>query len=228
MKMTSCIRLIPTLAIAVAICTVSKAAILYDNSPGTTGLPLFPNGDASILTNEFSGVSWLAPVQFAQDVQLTGMDIFTNSNIAVDNQLVRIVLFISSLAVPDYSFVENIDPLQSVTVAGDTRDTIVIAHADFSAPINIAAGSFFAIGMSGETANLGLYGLDAGGFNAETMGLMQNGVPQPLPEPNGAKMAFRLHGNPIGVSDAGTTGGLLGLALFGIVLASRSRKATVR
>ncbi|MDQ8183002.1 VPDSG-CTERM sorting domain-containing protein [Pelagicoccus sp. SDUM812005] len=146
------------------------------------------------------------------------MEIFTSSDFASVNQLVKILLFSDTFSLT-HSFSESLTSVTPTTVSGDSRNHLVVARTDFSSPISVSADTFFFIGMSGESTNLGLYGLDsAPGPNV--MGVVQNSVITG-PEINLKRMAFRLHGYTAAVPDAGSS---LALSAFGLLAIATFRR----
>jgi hypothetical protein len=137
--------LVCSLAVAMFACTESRASILWDYSPANFGV-----NEASF-QNQSDQQNCADQVIFAQNVQITGMDIYSSVYFGYVGQSITIRLW-SEVGILLDSFTTMISVIDSdgADVNGDTNRK----HADFATPLSLSADTVYWIGMSGTTSDI--------------------------------------------------------------------------
>jgi hypothetical protein len=204
----------------------TRASVLLDRSPATTGATL-ELADGKPWSNLSYSQNFADSFSFGTAETLSGMDIYTSTVLPSVGMSVTVRLWSDSGGLPG----TLLDNLTTTVTAVDSVGTVpgtedVRVHADFT--LTLAAGTTYWIGMSGTNAELGQYGLD--GPNAPQDGGMARFIGTTFSDfaSTDGDMAFRLEGSastipePSSLVLAARSIGLLGLGL-----AWRRRKGSI-
>ncbi len=195
-----------------------NAAIVWDNSPASTGATITPSPNLGRWTNSSSGQNLADQFLLGQDTDLTGMDIYTRFlgtpfNSPVVGQSVTIRLWNDNGGAPGtllHTLTEVVAAVDSQGIGSD--QSVSRAFASFTNPISVLGNTRYWIGMSGTTRSIGqvlLAGPNAPGdgqaayfTGTQLAGIISEG-----------DQAFRLYGSAAAIPTPALLPGLIGMGI---------------
>jgi hypothetical protein len=198
----------------------ADAGILWDWSPAAT------NGSLSGLwSNQSNGQNFVESVVFGSAVQVTGMDIYTESSYVNVGATTVVRVRSDNAGTPNGLISESIETITIVDNDGSAagRDNVRV-HVDFVTPLNLAAGTYW-FGMSGNGYELGQWGLTNPNAPGDSR-MYQFGdlTPMFFTGVFVGDQAFRLYDTPAAAVPEPSTLALGAIAALGLARLARRRR----
>jgi hypothetical protein len=204
--------------------TPSRAGIVWDYSPDTTGatINLFGPGDA--LNNYSAGQNFAERVSFASTTSVSGMAIYSYSGYGAVGDSVVVRLWSNASGVPGALLQEVNTAVSVVDIDGTSANPAFADNtrkfASFGA-FELLAGETYWIGMSGTLpVGIGQQTLDGQGAPDDESYFVFNGL-APYALQDLGDLAFRLYGGSANQVPEPSTLPLIALGLAGTAIALR-------
>jgi len=135
--------------------TFATATIIFDYSPFTT------MGSGTSFANNSMGQNLVERIRFATDVQVTGMDIYSQTTNGKVGDKVTIRIFNNAGVKPGSLFTTLFEIISIIDTEGTNSTENNRKHTDFSTPVNLLANTDYWIGKSGTGFDIAQLGLNA-------------------------------------------------------------------